>query len=482
MICGETEPQAEPDESQLAPTMHEDHNVEVLEEVLECSNLQLCVIRRVLTGQKKPELEADDWLRNNIFHTRVEHNGRALNLITDNGSGMNIISKDIMCKLKFPLEKHPQPYKLRWVDDSSIPVKHCCSITFSLGNSYEDTLWCDVIPMQACHMLLGQPWLYDRRVLYDGFENTFTFLHNGRKIVLKSMRIQDFNAPFEETEVLSLRQFSMACRDCNIILAVVAKTIVDEVTTMWPAEVHALLKEFVDLTPNELPQSLPPIKDIQDAIDSVMGASLPNLPSYRMSPEEHSEMQRQIQDLLDRGFNRESLSLCTAPALLTPKKDGSWRMCADSCSINKTTVKYRFPIPRLDDMLDVLYGSQVFSKIDLRSGYHQIRIRPGDEWKTTFKTRVRFFEWLVMPFGLTNAPSTFMRIMTQVMRPFIDKFVGVYFDDILIFSRDHSEHLQHIHQVLEVLRFESLLIHLKKCTFAQTSVLFLGFVISVQGV
>jgi hypothetical protein len=229
---------------------------------------------------------------------------------------------------------------------------------------------------------------------------------------------------------------------------------------------------------DELPHSFPPIRSISHHINLIPGASLPNKAAYRLTPIDNEEVKKQVQDLLDKGLVREILSPCAVSTVLSPNNDGGWRMCIYSRAIKKITIRYIFPLLRMDDLMDCLSEASYFSKIDLKSRYHQIRMREGDEWKTTFKTNEGLFEWLVMPFGLTNAPSTFMRLMNEVLRDFIKKIVIVYLDDLLVFSKTKEEHLRHLTIVMERLQREKLLINMKKSSFMKKELIYLGFVIS----
>ncbi|KAL4023731.1 hypothetical protein IC575_017494 [Cucumis melo] len=171
-----------------------------------------------------------------------------------------------------------------------------------------------------------------------------------------------------------------------------------------------------------------------------------------------------------------------APVLFVKKKDGSMRLCIDYRELNKVTVKNRYPLPRIDDLFDQLQGATVFSKIDLRSGYHQLRIRDGDIPKTAFRSRYGHYEFVVMSFGLTNAPAVFMDLMNRVFKEFLDSFVIVFIDDILIYSKTEAEHEEHLHQVLETLRANKLYAKFSKCEFWLRKVTFLGHVVSSEGV
>ncbi|GJS14192.1 putative reverse transcriptase domain-containing protein [Tanacetum coccineum] len=227
---------------------------------------------------------------------------------------------------------------------------------------------------------------------------------------------------------------------------------------------------------------LPPTRQVEFQIDLVSGAAPVARAPYRLAPSEMKELSEQLKELSDKGFIRPSSSPWGAPVLFVKKKDGSFRMCIDYRELNKLTVKNRYPLPRIDDLFDQLQGSSVYSKIDLRSGYHQLRVRKEDIPKNAFRTRYGHYEFQVMPFGLTNAPAVFMDLMNRVCKPYLDKFVIVFIDDILIYSKNKQEHEEHLKIILELLKKEELYAKFSKCEFWISKVQFLGHVIDSEGI
>ena len=207
-----------------------------------------------------------------------------------------------------------------------------------------------------------------------------------------------------------------------------------------------------------------------------------SIPSYRMALEELKELNLQLKDLLDKGFIQPSISPWGTPVLFVKKKDGSLRMCIDYHQLNKVTIKNKYPLPRIGDLFDQLQHASYFSKINLRSGYHQLRVRGEDVPKTAFRTRYGHYEILLMSFGLTNAPTAFMDLINRVFRDYFDSFVIVFIDDILIYSNNEDEHEGYLRLTLQVLKEHQLYAKFSKYEFWLRSVSFLGHIISGDGV
>ena len=249
-----------------------------------------------------------------------------------------------------------------------------------------------------------------------------------------------------------------------------------------PQPLKPLLSEFNDVFPEEMPKGLPPSRQTGHTIELLEDAKPTFRPLYRLSPFEHEEVRKQVADLLDKGWIEPSSSPFGAPILFVQKKDKSLRMCVDYRALNQQTVKNRYALPRIDDLIDQLSGARFFTSLDLAQGYHQIRVTKEDVPKTAFRTPLGHFQYLVLPFGLTNAPATFQSVMNEIFREHIGRFVLVYLDDILVYSRTSQQHVEHVRCVLEILRKNRFYAKLKKCQFMTNQLLYLGHIIGEQGI
>ena len=256
----------------------------------------------------------------------------------------------------------------------------------------------------------------------------------------------------------------------------------EDVAKEHQTNLQKILAEYRDVFKDKLPIGPPPEQEVVHSIEVQSGGEPTYRTPYRLCPAEQDELEEQVRDLLAQGFIRPGQSPYGAPVLFVPKKDGRWRMCMDYRALNRQTVKDRYPLPRIDTLLDRLGRAKVFSKLDLASGYHQIAMDDSSIYRTAFTTSLGQWEFLVMPFGLCNALATFQRLMNQVFATEINQFILVYLDDILIFSESVEEHWEHLRRALGRLREARLYGRVHKCEFLKTRMEYLSYEVSEKGI
>jgi hypothetical protein len=285
--------------------------------------------------------------------------------------------------------------------------------------------------------------------------------HNGQTVVL-----QGVTAPSDSDVVIQLLAVDLQDSDSP--------------PEALPPDIAELLQEFPQVF--TVPTSLPPKRACDHAIPLISGATPVNIRAYRYPPSLKDEIERQVHVMLEQGLIKPSKSPFSSPVLMVRKKDGSWRFCVDYRYLNAMTVKSVYPIPVFYQLVDELGSASWFSILDLHSGYHQIRLQPGEEYKTAFSTHAGHFEFTVVPFSATGAPATFQGAMNSTLAPVLRKCALVFFDDILVYSASYADHIQHLRQVLTLLAQEQWVVKLKKCSFAKQEIRYLGHILSSAGV
>ncbi|XP_042059685.1 uncharacterized protein LOC121804234 [Salvia splendens] len=414
----------------------------------------------------------------NNNHGNLAGMGTLLNvpivLLFDTGASHSFISTSCVSTL----ELTPEPAEPRVTVSSPVGgvieiTQKCSNLEITLGERKVIANNLGVMKMEDVDIILGMEWLAKNHATIKCSERHISFQTPGEEQV----ELHGITMNKRKSIISVLQAAALVKKGCPAYLVYLS----EEHNEEKKIEDVDIVREFPDVFPDTLP-GLPPDRRLEFTIDLEPGAAPISKAPYRMAPKELGELKLQLQELLDLGFIRPSVSPWGAPVLFVKKKDGTLRMCIDYRELNKVTLKNKYPLPRIDDLFDQLKGASIFSKIDLRSGYHQLKIRSEDVPKTAFRTRYGHYEFVVMPFGLTNAPAVFMDLMNRIFHPYLDKFVLVFIDDVLIYSRNRSEHAEHLRTILETLRTERLYAKFSKCEFWLNEVNFLGHIVTAEGI
>lgn len=432
-------------------------------------------------------------------------NGHTARILIDGGAQGNVISSSFVKKHAIPLHSS-SPIPIVLPNGSQSFSAHTANVTLH-RQQYSANLNPIVYPLKKYDLLLGKPWLAQNNPLINWRTNNLRINHNNIDIDWDCTGFQSSSIS-NRTRGLLLSHIHFYTEattpDSEIYLALIRShnntttTNNDQPTSdqeqpsitpipprpppSLPPDIHTIVHdEFPDVFPTSLPSGLPPDRGDAMRIETDLTADPPFKPVIRLSIAELDELKKQLDDLLAKKLIKPSTSPYGAPVLFVKKADGSLRMCVDYRGLNRITRKNRHPLPRIDELIDRFRGAQYFTKLDLISGYHQQRIYEPHTHKTAFRCRYGHFEFNVVPFGLTNAPASFSNMMLKVLDPVLDKWVVVYLDDILIYSKTKADHLRHIRSVLALLRKHGLYVKLSKCSFMQEETEFLGHVISKNG-
>ena len=408
-------------------------------------------------------------------------NGHEAMILLDSGSTHDFISEDFVNRHGIPCESVDSDFHVCLANGTTSvqPMRTTGTVKLTISKVGEyQTL--TVFPLSRYDVILGKPWLTKNNPNIDFKTNTINVSSTGEAISASQNSVSTESGA--ENMFISGRQARRALRGgAEGILAYVSKVEqpqpsqpVSEVMGEQRQELEALLEQNRDFLPDKLPEKLPPERFIDHEIDLTPGAPPPSRSAYRLPKPEMDELQTQLTMLLERGFIEPSKSPYGAPVFFVKKADGTLRMVCDWRELNRITIKNKACLPNVDDLFDTIQGSMYFSKLDLHSGYNQVRIKESDIPKTAINTPFGHFQFRVMGFGLTNAPATFQTMMNDILRPYLRKFVVVFLDYILIFSKSWEEHLEHVRTVLEILKANQLYCKPSKCKFGATEIGFLG--------